>query len=418
MDEQLESIYCGLAFGGISLNFRGGITPCCAISPDFFQKETYDHTKTIDENINNSKKIKELRSSLARGIWHPACALCKNNENSGGESMRTIWNKFIPNAPITKNINYSNIKWLSISIGNKCNSKCMTCGPQLSDFWIEESIYIYKKFEGKFNIPIVDHKITTDMFLTPNNNNEIIKLFNKVEYISFIGGEPTILDEHLELLQLFIDNKLSSNITLSYVTNLSSINNSLIDKWKNFKGVNTALSLDGYGIVNDYIRYPLKFEKAALNLSKYINLLEYNNSSITISITVSIFNIIHVCDLINFLVDIVIERKIELFTIFLVKVRHPEWYNLNLLSVEYRQKNIEKIKILKEKIYNKQLNSSFISSCLLLESWCNEPQNNDSLLIKKALHYITNSDLYRKRHIKDFLPELWEELISLENNGK
>ena len=94
-----EPLYCGLAFGSVSVGTQGELKPCCGIVPDNFPSNII-----LDDHIKvkiNDEKLKEVRRDLINGVWHPACYNCKNAEESGGKSMRQIYNSTIPDAPYT-----------------------------------------------------------------------------------------------------------------------------------------------------------------------------------------------------------------------------------------------------------------------------------------------------------------------------
>jgi len=108
--------------------------------------------------------------------------------------------------------------------------------------------------------------------------------------------------------------------------------------------------------------------------------------------------------------------------IFLNRVSYPDWLTVNFLSHEYRQAGIDKAQQLLEKIesYNNThdvpINSGSKDSVELLISWLQEPQIHDPVLLSKCKNFIISSDRFRKRHLKDYIPELWEELEKLWNS--
>lgn len=411
-----EPIYCGLAFGSMSMGLKGELRPCCGIVPEHFPDNSVLGNDHITQKVNH-EKLRELRRDLINGVWHPACYSCRDNEARGSYSMRMIWNKTIDNAPMTEFMNPNDVKFLDLSVGNKCNSKCMTCGPGVSDFWIEEYAHINN------TIPIFQQSVV----LTDDLVNELVDSFRNVEYINFIGGEPLMLDEHTQFLKFLVDKGLSKQITIGYVTNLTMISESLIELWGSFKNVGASISIDGHGKVNEYIRYPIKFAKVEQNLKRYMDLISENKFGMNLSATISIFNINEFADLLEFFLDMYIKQKETVgidshkVAVFCNRVTIPKYYNLNILSTEYRSKGLEKIKKLKEKINSLdiEIDRSFIESCTLVESWCREPQVELTDLPSIALYQIDKSDEYRNRSIKDYLPELYEELTRLDkqHNG-
>ena len=408
-----EPIYCGLAFGSVSMGVKGELRPCCGMVASSFHRKSVLAVKS-NEHISlqiNQEPLRNVRKDLMNGRWHPACRICQDNEKLNPESsMRAIWNNSIPDAPMSEYINPDNVKFLDLAVGNKCNSKCMTCNPGSSDFWIEE----YNAINN--TVPI--HEIYSN--LTNEFNAEIIETFKNVEFINLIGGEPLINEDHINFLKLLVDKKLSDKINLGYVTNLTGLTDELIEVWDNFKSVNATVSIDGFEKVNDYIRYPIKFEKVQEKLQQYLNLIRVDKFSITLSSTVSIFNINEISELLDFFAVIVVEYKDKnkfdagRATVYLNRVFFPEHFNLNLLPTSYRQHGVEKIKTIREKLLTLDIHPSFLSACDLAESWGTEKQVFNKRLVNSAIDFISKSDTFRERHIKDYLPDLWDELLSMQ----
>lgn len=404
-----EPIYCGLALGSVSMGLSGELRPCCGIVPENFS----DTSVLSDDHISikiNHEKLREVRRDLNNGIWHPACYSCRDNEAKGTYSMRNIWNRTIPSAPMVEYINPDDVKFLDISVGNKCNSKCMTCGPVASDFWLEENKYIHK------NQYFIFHK---SVVLTDTIAYELVDTFKNVEYINFIGGEPLMLDEHTKFLEFLVQKGISKQITIGYVTNLTMISEPLIELWSQFKNVGASISIDGYGKVNEYIRYPVKFPKVEQNLQRYMDLISDGKCGMNLSATISIFNINEFADLIEFVADMIIKqqarRGIELHktAVFCNRVTSPEYLNLNLLSTEFRSIGLERVRKAKERLSKLDLDKSFVESCNLIEAWCLEPQVTNAKSYGRAVHFINKSDEFRNRSIKDYLPDVYDELARL-----
>ena len=101
--------------------------------------------------------------------------------------MRTIWNRYLSNAPMVENVNPLDIKFLDLTFGTKCNSKCLTCGPGASDFWEEEWSVLY---------PDTKFQIYSRVSIDETTASKLIRDFPNARRVNFIGGEPTISDEH------------------------------------------------------------------------------------------------------------------------------------------------------------------------------------------------------------------------------
>lgn len=423
-----KTIYCAQAFGSAAINSSGEYIPCCNI-----RNSDWDFAVYKDPNIKklepkdriNIKNLRNVRKELIDGVWPKVCENCRVAESNGVQSMRTIWNKELGHVdiPASEYVDPNDIRYLDLTFSTKCNSKCMTCNHYSSDFWEEEYNHIWETTG-----PDIDRINIKDA-----QADKLVAQFPNVERISFIGGEPTISDEHVRYLRKLIEVGRSSNIKISYVTNLTGINDELVELWKHFKHVHVAVSIDAYGKVNEYIRYPFKWQKVESNLRNLFQMvLDSENGTIgaritaSLSCTVSMYNAIQCFELLEFWFNLTTEYGSETNSIidgtgcFVNCVSNPEHALVSLLSTEYRQQGIDKGNDLLEKIaiYEsnnpaKSVNSGLKDSIKLTMAWLSEPQIHDEVYLKNAKHFITASDLFRKRHIKDYIPELWEELEKL-----
>jgi hypothetical protein len=103
---------------------------------------------------------------------------------------------------------------------------------------------------------------------------------------------------------------------------------------------------------------------------------------------------------------------------FVNRVTSPDYTVVGLLSKTYRKQGIEKGKQLlckiNEYIVNNPhdpVNSGFIESIKLTMHWLeHDDEVLDETTIAKNRHLILESDQYRNRSLKKYIPELWEEL--------
>jgi len=345
------------------------------------------------------------------GVWSPICNNCKKSEDIQVPSMRTIWNSALGDYPInmSEEVAAENIYMLDLSFGSKCNSKCMTCSPGCSNFWEDEWTHIWKIVPedavGKYGNPI---NLTVDDALL------LAETYPNVRNISFIGGEPTILDEHFAFLKHLVDSGRSKNIKLSYVTNLTGISEELIALWETFEHVSCTVSIDGFGAVNEYIRYPIKWSKVETNLRMYLSLAKENPKfNVGLSCTMSIYNALHVDEMLRFWYNIIKEYGINTPSVNVNRAYHPQSANTSILPSSYKQPSINKLLNLKNHILSEAGMdiSSFIERIDLLISWLSEENDiHADRRIREVMSFITASDKYRNRHIKDFIPELWDVL--------
>ena len=412
-----KPIYCSLAFGSASINSYGEYIPCCSIRTNHFEmfKDSFPNHPILNARPSkriNASNLQSVRRELMKGEWPLACLNCKVAEDSGVSSMRMIWNRSIE-VPMTDIVDPINIKYLDLTFGTKCNSKCMTCNADLSDFWEEEWIAIH----GSENY-VSRNRIS----INGTNAQQLLEDFPNVEFISLVGGEPTISEEHLLFLKLLIESGRSKNISLSYVTNLTGLTDELLGYWEHFKAVNTCVSIDGYGKVNEYIRYPFKWSKTETNLKKYLELCQKNvgnmKYTLGLSCTLSMYNAIQAPDLLEYWYDTLKTYKTEDGTLlknvgaFINRVSFPVYAMVNNLPLPYRKQGIEKVDRLLAKIESEglEVERGIIESIQTIKSTLEEEWDMDMNRMKEAKHFIKTSDQFRNRDMKDYIPELAEEL--------
>jgi MoaA/NifB/PqqE/SkfB family radical SAM enzyme len=400
-----QSIYCALALGSASINSAGQYIPCCNIRMDKW--EYVDNYDLNPKERINAQNLINIRQELREGIWPKACVNCELAEKAGSQSMRNIWNYELDNyvLPIEDTIDNLNIRYLDLTFETKCNSKCMTCSPNLSTFWDDEWKHIY-----------VDHNLTPRNFISQSQVEKLLIDFPNVVRVSFVGGEPTISEHHLYYLKRLIELDRSKDITISYVTNMTGISDELLDLWKHFKSVHVAMSMDGHDKYNEYIRYPFKWSKIESQMRKLMELFQYereNNTyrfSLALSCTVSLLNFNHIPDFLQKVYSISSEYGVQdNMGYFLNRVSFPDFMQLGMMPKSLRQScKTKSLELLKK--YENAHNKGFKDSLNLLIAMSDEADVLNVDRFKKLKHFISSSDNYRHRNIKDYIPEVSEFL--------
>jgi organic radical activating enzyme len=172
------------------------------------------------------------------------------------------------------------------------------CFPGESTLWYKD----YQEITG-YDHFIVDDKIynlklADSDFDWANDKDKIDLLVNNSKYlnkIKFGGGEPLIIKYHHYLLNRLIEEGYSHNIELEYSVNLTIFPPLLFELWKQFKVIRICASVDAYGVANDAVRYPSKWETIEQNLKMLDD--SADNIIVFTSTTVSILTLEHYSDL-------------------------------------------------------------------------------------------------------------------------
>ena len=307
-----KPLYCALAFNSISFGAHGGSRPCCAVDT-YYWSETKNKLSEYDNELLpwfNNKEMVELRQDLLDGKWNPICNLCKIREDAGQASTREIFNETLSQVEertgrdwheTTAEIDdLDNIFLLDITVGNKCNSACLMCNSSASTLWLKE--------QTDLNGGKPPWKLDPMWFADEHVPNLADNLPNMTA-IQFVGGEPTINDDHVALLERLIEQGRAKDISLGYVTNLTNISKELTDLWHHFGTKHITISVDGVGKVNEYQRYPFSWGKVVSQLENIKNITNTGEFFVGLSLTVTSMNILSLDEVIEWWEDQVLSNS-------------------------------------------------------------------------------------------------------------
>ena len=169
-----------------------------------------------------------------------------------------------------------------------------------------------------------------------------------LDQIHFAGGEPLIAPRMTELLQKCIDSGYAKNIVLTYNTNITQLPKSVLSLWKEFKTVKLFCSIDGFGKVNEYIRFPSKWSVIDKNL-RYLdeNTQELNLSQILLSTTVQAHNVLNLDQLYDYLKQF----KNIVPAMNLINLYSPLYLSTQLLPNSVKKLAAERLLAIKPELY-------------------------------------------------------------------
>lgn len=373
--------YCYLPWTHIDISPMGEMTPCCK-----FKNSRYAHPPS---NINNtdiaeyldSPILKEVKRDFLQNKWPKGCERCKIEEENGIESKR-IQDAKLWKDRLGPDYESKGFVTASIAFGNTCNLKCIMCSPHASSKWSDE------------------WKTITGIEIKPNHfyKSGFVEVFHKMAenliHLDIPGGEPFLsgVQEQKKLLELYILSGRANEISLHYTTNGTIFpDESWFSIWENFKSVEFQLSIDGIESKFEYIRYPAEWDNVCLNTEKYINFSKnvLKNSSVSISTTVSAYNIAYLDELLHW------SENIGLGMPYLGRVHNPVYLRPTVWKKNAKDFILDTIK-----------NSKFD-----LENFASLLQNEDSsehfdLFRNRLLRH----DIYRKTSFRKTFPEMSEFL--------
>lgn len=269
-----KNTFCRLPWEGLSITTQDGYRPCCHIKPEI----SFDSYK-------NSKTIAIIKQEFSEGKKPKACSSCWNDESAGILSIRQTSSRVIENTTFDETI-----KLLSLSFGNTCNLACMTCNSYSSSKWGAESSAVKSEFP---ELKIFPHN---KFYQDEDFLDRIVELGRNAVYIEFMGGEPFLTGqkEHLYVLSELAKHNPKQK-RLHYITNTTVWpSNQYWDIWNQFGGIDIHLSIDGFGKIFEYMRWPADWNLCYNNIVEYKKKAkELENVNVYVSYTVSALNVYH-----------------------------------------------------------------------------------------------------------------------------
>lgn len=262
-DYFLHDSLCTLPWTGVFVNPDGTIKNCAISS----LKLGNIHNTPIEEILAGPTNA-AVKTDMLNHVRHARCNACYKVENlidSGSQlhniSNRSWYKKYgIKNLDLYDSPNNFKLKILDLRWRNTCNLACVYCGPDLSSKWADE----LKNTEYTINETILE-----------KNKKYIFDQIDTIDHVYLAGGEPLLIKENLELLNLLSEHKPDVEIRIN--TNLSVVDNKIFKKLLTFKNVKWTISVDAIDDEYNYIRYPGNWNQF------YNNLLELKNQNFDIN---------------------------------------------------------------------------------------------------------------------------------------
>lgn len=262
---------CLLPWDSVAIRAGGRAEPCCRFWPttEFLEGSTV----TID--FRKSKPWQKLQEDMLAGRKDSACQQCYKHEAAGGKSTRVF---SLQDTELPTTTDLRPIKMLDIAFSNLCNLACVSCSRHYSTTWGTEDFKAGRI--GKQIKVLIDH---------PTSMVDNLDL-SQLTTLKIFGGEPFMdQDKFIHLMK-----KLDlSKIKLLVSTNGTSLPNAelktLMDQCDS---ICLDVSLDGLGSVNDWYRWPSKFNEVCQTMDQYNKWWGKNsNVKLVVHSVISIYNI-------------------------------------------------------------------------------------------------------------------------------
>lgn len=304
---ELPKTICMLPWISIETSPIGTARPCCLAREEITNEggEKFQLNSHNLSTIYNSTYMQNLRKAFRNGEKPATCKLCWDEELAGRTSKR-IYSRIRLKELYTQ-IDWDNdtpnqLWFLDLKLGNICNLKCRICGSWSSSKWAAEELdYMPRDFDKKKHIAYKWLKQGAWPRNKDTNFWENLKiLLPNIKYLEFTGGEPWLIQEHIDLLQYAVEQGFSRNIDIHYNTNATQWPQDLVKLWKDFGRVDIAFSIDNVGDRFEYERYGAKWNEANQIIDAVHELQKFHNNITTqLCFTINIQNVYYLDELLD-----------------------------------------------------------------------------------------------------------------------
>ena len=367
----MKDTFCPIPWNFQAVRSNGDLRICCQanISKDqgILRKEDGSVFNAEVDNLEqarNSSLIKNVRSKMLQGNWSPTCVRCKQEENAGLNSRRIYererWTlslndvEKITEKDGTIDLNESAVVFYDLRFGNLCNLKCRMCGPTDSSAWYEDWVKLtgrkeFKDTCGQVQLEESGQRFKTSAYDWHYGENfwaQFEESLKNIKHIYMAGGEPLLIKRHYDFLETCVERGYARSIGLEYNTNCTQLPGKVLELWTHFKYVHVGASIDGFGQVLEYQRYPAQWNKIYANL-KLLNSLPKNVLS-WLAFTVSAYNVFHMVDFMKWkltnteLANINRTKRRPIITPHMA--HHPQHLNIRVLPDQLKAKLVKEFR--------------------------------------------------------------------------
>lgn len=242
--------FCPMPWTGLMYNFDGNVKNCIRSSGPIG-----NINETPIEGIVNGIKNITTRFDMLTNEPGDRCSPCYELENKKNRfdiiSDRVFYLKELKTVPLdtytsptTFALNTVDVRWT-----NLCNFSCVYCGPDFSSKW-----------ESELGITIDrPQDIKQQEF-----KNYIFEHAAQLKHVYLAGGEPLLMKENLEFLQLLKEKNPDVNLRIN--TNLSKVDTGIFDLVCQFKNVHWIVSVETIEAEYEYIRHGGRWDDFLTNL--------------------------------------------------------------------------------------------------------------------------------------------------------
>lgn len=265
--------YCALAWTSLHVSTDGSARVCCLNDDVIRDNGGAPHNLAVAPlaAVWTSEHWEHLRGRLLAGERPGQCRRCWEDEDAGRQSRRMTMNGRLVEAT-ERPLAEAHLEVLALSLGNRCNLKCVTCGPEQSSSWLDDAA-AWERAELGVADEASPVKRTAAYREWPANGavfDGVEDLLSDLRIVELVGGEPFIIPQVAHFVRLCVDTDHARHIELEITTNGTIFPVRLMELLSRFEQVQLVVSVDGIGPRFEYMRYPARWLALCRNLDRFV----------------------------------------------------------------------------------------------------------------------------------------------------
>jgi MoaA/NifB/PqqE/SkfB family radical SAM enzyme len=291
--------FCVLPWVSLEASPIGTVRPCC-LADDEIVDNAGVKFKLINSDftaIRNSDHMVSLRQEFLAGRQPQTCRRCWAEEDAGRTSKRMHTLNRLKHMGISPEwtADAKPLMFLDLKLGNICNLKCRICGSWSSSQFASEELKFVENKKESFHYQMLKDGAwprENSQFWTELNSS-----LSDIRYLEFTGGEPFMIQEHFDLLQTLVDQRVAHQVEIHYNTNGTQYPEHAEDIWRHFKHVEIAFSIDDVEQRFEYQRTNAVWTEVCENIEKFKQMRARNNNiTLQVCCTINVFNVLYLAD--------------------------------------------------------------------------------------------------------------------------
>ena len=228
--------FCPVPWTGIMYNFDGTVKNCIRSAEPIGNIQD----NSIEEILSNDYLIKaDMQAEKKFARCNPCYELEQEKNKFDIISDRVFYLKELRNIDHTlyDTMNFA-LHTVDIRWSNLCNFACVYCSPEFSSKWASER-------NLTINTPSDQKRKEFKQY--------IFERAAQLKHVYLAGGEPLLMKENLEFLELL--KQVNPNVNLRINTNLSRVDTRMFELVCEFKNVHWTVSVESMEQEFEYIRH-------------------------------------------------------------------------------------------------------------------------------------------------------------------